>query len=315
MRLYVVSDFHASERAWRKMLNAIRLNVYRADAVLYAGDLTGKAMVPIVETSSGWDVEFMDQKRHPRSEAELEAVEREITDFGFYALRVTQSDVSDIAGDKERLDALFRDHIRRQVSAWLELATERLADTDVPLVFIPGNDDPHDIDDLLDSSERAVNADGRLIDLPGGLQVLGLGKSSPTPWHTPREVDETAFHESISNLLDEAKDPKRTILLIHCPPFDSGLDTAPLLDDTLRPRSVAGQPLSGPVGSVGVRSAIERFQPLAGVHGHIHESPGERRIGSTVCVNPGSDAILGVVRGLLVDVEDGAIQRVVRVEG
>ena len=47
-RLYVVSDFHASDPAWRKLLNAIRLNVYKADAVLYAGDLTGKAMVPIV---------------------------------------------------------------------------------------------------------------------------------------------------------------------------------------------------------------------------------------------------------------------------
>ena len=47
-RLYIASDLHAAEKAWRKFLNAIRLNVYKADVALLAGDLTGKAIVPIV---------------------------------------------------------------------------------------------------------------------------------------------------------------------------------------------------------------------------------------------------------------------------
>jgi Icc-related predicted phosphoesterase len=40
----------------------------------------------------------------------------------------------------------------------------------------------------------------------------------------------------------------------------------------------------------GVRRAIASFRPVLGVHGHIHESGGERRTGGTLCVNAGSEA-------------------------
>ena len=52
MRIYLASDFHAAEKAWRKFLNAIKLNVYKADVALLAGDLTGKAIVPIVRSGA-----------------------------------------------------------------------------------------------------------------------------------------------------------------------------------------------------------------------------------------------------------------------
>ena len=48
-RLYIASDLHAAEKAWRKFINAISMNVYKADVALLAGDLTGKAIVPIVQ--------------------------------------------------------------------------------------------------------------------------------------------------------------------------------------------------------------------------------------------------------------------------
>jgi Icc-related predicted phosphoesterase len=60
---------------------------------------------------------------------------------------------------------------------------------------------------------------------------------------------------------------------------------------------------------------IEERQPLLGVHGHVHEAGGERRIGATVCVNPGSEANHGILRGYLVDVADGDVQLVQRIEG
>src|ERR671934_2196180 len=58
MRIYVASDFHAAEKAWRKFLNAIRMNVYKADVALVAGDLTGKAIVPIVRSNGGYEAEL-----------------------------------------------------------------------------------------------------------------------------------------------------------------------------------------------------------------------------------------------------------------
>src|SRR6516162_6727518 len=311
-RLYVVSDFHASEPAWRKLLNAIRMNAYQADAVLYAGDLTGKAMVPIVAVGDRYEATLLGQRRVARNEDELRALERDVAGLGYYAFRTTQEEVDAIGGDQAKLDALFSREIRARVKQWLDLAAERLEGTGVPLVLIPGNDDPYDIDEPLAASQYCINADGAVVDIPGGMQVIGLGKSSPTPWQTPREVSEDAFREEIYSLADQARDPKRTIFLIHCPPYGSGLDTAPVLDENLRLQASAGDLMRGPVGSTGV---LEQVQPLLSLHGHIHESGGEKKIGPTLCVNPGSEAGSGIVRGYLIDVSSDGIERSFRVEG
>ena len=52
----------------------------------------------------------------------------------------------------------------------------------------------------------------------------------------------------------------------------------------------------------GGAAADRDYQPLLSVHGHIHESGGERRIGDTLCINPGSEANHGVLRGYLIDI-------------
>jgi len=62
---------------------------------------------------------------------------------------------------------------------------------------------------------------------------------------------------------------------------------------------MAGEPRQAPVGGRSVRAAIERYQPLVGLHGHVHEGRGRAKIGRTVCFNPGSDYQQGVLRGVL----------------
>ena len=47
LRLYFATDIHGSELCWRKFLNAAAH--YRAGALVMGGDVTGKALVPIVE--------------------------------------------------------------------------------------------------------------------------------------------------------------------------------------------------------------------------------------------------------------------------
>lgn len=315
VRLYVVSDIHASEKAWRKMLNAVRLGMYRADVVLYAGDLTGKAMVPVVRTDDGYEAELLGQLRRARDERELEALEQDIANLGYYVLHTTHEEIDRLHGDPQALHDLFVHHIRERVEAWMRLAAERLEGTGVPVYLIPGNDDPYEIDEALAHSPYCVNVDGKVVDIPGDLQVIGSGKSNPTPWRTPREIPDDDFREELTRLADEVRDPRRTILLTHCPPHDTGLDTAPLLDDEMRPIVSAGDLLRGPVGSTGVRRAIEELRPLLGVHGHIHESGGEVRLGSTLCINPGSEAAFGILRGYLVDVGPDGVERAFRVEG
>ncbi len=68
-----------------------------------------------------------------------------------------------------------------------------------------------------------------------------------------------------------------------------------------------GRPSIIPVGSHAVRDAIKRYQPVVGLHGHIHESRGAQKIGRTLCVNPGSDYSSGVLRGAVIDLaQDGS---------
>src|SRR5256884_3151727 len=169
-RLYVVSDFHASDPAWRKLLNAIRLNVYKADAVLYAGDLTGKAMVPIVATGDRYEATLLGQRRVARNDDELAALERDVASLGYYAFRTTKEEVDALGGDQAKLDALFSREIRARVKQWLDLAAERLQGTGGPLGLVPRNDDPHDIDQPLPARQYCIHPDSATVGIPREMQ-------------------------------------------------------------------------------------------------------------------------------------------------
>ena len=51
MRLYFATDVHGSETCWRKFLNAAQH--YKADVLVLGGDMTGKALVPIIDDGDG----------------------------------------------------------------------------------------------------------------------------------------------------------------------------------------------------------------------------------------------------------------------
>ena len=55
-----------------------------------------------------------------------------------------------------------------------------------------------------------------------------------------------------------------------------------------------------PVGSTAARDVIERYQPLLGLHGHIHECRAMKKIGRSMCINPGSDYQTATLRGAIV---------------
>ncbi|MEO6798056.1 MAG: metallophosphoesterase [Candidatus Dormibacter sp.] len=315
-RLYVVSDLHAAEGAWRKLLNAIKLNIYQADAVLLAGDLTGKAMVPIYQTDGGYEAELLGVRQKARGDTELPALQRAIADVGYYSFVTTVDEGKRLNDDPAARGALFHRLMSDRMEAWLTLANEHLAGVSTPLYIMPGNDDDFVIDPILDRDGWiTINANEKVLDIPGGFQLASMGWSSPTPWHTPRELPEEEFLDKLSVLVAPIHDYQKAIFMTHVPPFDSGLDTAPMLDRTLRPTVSMGDVLRGPVGSTGVRSAIEKFKPLVGVHGHIHESGGHRKVGSTLCVNSGSEANHGILRGYLVDISGQGVERAIRVEG
>jgi Icc-related predicted phosphoesterase len=254
--------------------------------------------------------------RSARGDEQLAELERDIADVGYYSFVTSTDEASRLASDEAERDVLLARLMGERVASWLELATERLADGEVPLYLIPGNDDEFVIDEILNGGQYAtVNADGRVLELPGDLQLLASGWSNHTPWQTPREETEDELYERLDALAKQVRDPRRSVFMIHVPPYDSGLDTAPLLDENLRPTVSAGDVLRGPVGSTAVRRIIEDYQPVLSVHGHIHESGGERKIGKTLCINPGSEANHGILRGYLIDIGRKGIELAQRVEG
>jgi hypothetical protein len=93
----------------------------------------------------------------------------------------------------------------------------------------------------------------------------------------------------------------RAIFNFHAPPYNSGLDEAPALDETLRPKH--GGAVMEPVGSKAVAASIVKHQPMLSVHGHIHESRGIKKMGRTLALNPGSVYTDGVLQGAVIDLD------------
>jgi len=50
-KIFFATDLHGSEMCWRKFINAARF--YDCDVLICGGDMTGKAMIPIVEEGDG----------------------------------------------------------------------------------------------------------------------------------------------------------------------------------------------------------------------------------------------------------------------
>jgi Icc-related predicted phosphoesterase len=171
-------------------------------------------------------------------------------------------------------------------------------------VFVSGaNDDFLEVDEALAVSEVIEDPNGRVIDLDDGFAIMGMGWGNPTPWACPRDISEEKLAARIDAVAASVRDPGKTIFSLHVPPLGSGLDVAPKLDDYLRPRLSGSGVEMISVGSTATRDAIERYQPLIGLHGHIHESKGITKLAGVTIANPGSEYAEGVLGGLIVDVD------------
>jgi Icc-related predicted phosphoesterase len=289
-RVFFATDLHGSERCFRKWLNAAA--VYEAQVLVLGGDLTGKVLVPLV-AGNGQDAAALDSERE------------RIRMTGRYPVVVTADENAAIEADPALLDSRFQQAMEETLRAWVELADERLAGTDVAAFTMLGNDDAPRLADVLRGATRSTYAEDAIVELPGGFEMASLGYSTPTPWNTPRELAEDELADRLTALFDGLRDPAHAIVNLHCPPAGTHLDQAAKLDAELRPVVDASGLVMASVGSTAVRSAIERYQPMLGLHGHVHESPGTERLGGTLCINPGSDYGDGVLRGAIVDLEAG----------
>jgi Icc-related predicted phosphoesterase len=307
LRVFFATDIHGSETCFRKFLNAAEF--YDVGVIVLGGDMTGKALVPVMMNADGGCYFYLQDQRHDLPADEVAKGERMIRDRGLYPFRTTEEELAELQASPNRLRALDRQALLDVVEQWVALADERLDGRSVRAFVCPGNDDVPEIDEILRTSKRLEIGEGEVIDLDHGFQLMSTGWSNRTPWNTDREEDEDAIARRLQRMIDRATvPPERMIFNFHCPPYGTALDEAPQLDEDLG--VVGGGHVMAHVGSTAVRQAIETAEPVLSLHGHIHEARGAARLGRTLAINPGSAYETGDLQGAVIELDGkGKVKR------
>ena len=310
-KLFYATDVHGSERTWKKFLNAAKF--YGADALVMGGDVMGKLAIPVIhETGGRHRATIHGRVERVGSETEVAGIRARIRDLGFYDVVMDEDEYRATQADPGAVEQLFVRLAIERLARWIDLAESRLAGTGIKVYATGGNDDLTEVMATMDRTDTQafVACEDRAVPIDDDHVMISMPYVNPTPWRTPREADEPELAERIERIAGQFGDHRKVIFNFHAPPKDSTLDTCPMLDGSTDPPSQivrGGQPVLHGAGSTAIRDSIERYQPMLGLHGHIHESQAAARLGRTVCVNPGSEYGEGILRGCLITISDGKV--------
>lgn len=312
VRIFFATDVHGSEVCWKKFINAAKF--YEANTLVLGGDMTGKAIIPIIAQGEGkYKVTLLEQETLLGSREAAEQMAGTIRNRGYYPYITDPDEVASISATPGRSDALFVREALTTVQKWMEYADAKLAGTGIQCYVCPGNDDMFEIDQAIAASKTVRSVEGEVIALDDLHEMASTGWSNPTPWDTHREEPDEELAKRIEAVLSKVQNKSNAVFNFHAPPYGSGLDEAPELTKDLRP-AYAGRSLV-PVGSKSVLKAIETYKPMLTLHGHIHEGKGARKYGRTLCLNPGSMYEQGILHGALVDLKEKSVGNYVLTTG
>ncbi len=306
-RILYGSDFHGSEAVFRKFLAAgIQ---YKASALMVGGDVTGKAMIPIIHQGGGhYGAELFGAQKKATTPQELEAVKKAIAQVGFYPIALEKEEAAELESDPKKMGARFEQEMAQRIREWMTLAEEKLGPQKITLYFMCGNDDLWSMDKVIGEFKSIRNPDMQHFELDGAYEVVGLSNANLTPWLCARDIDEPDLAKKLDQLAGMIQKPEQTICMLHVPPLGSGLDTCPDLDKNLKIITQGGQVVMKSAGSTAVKAFIEKVQPMLTLHGHIHESPGHVRNGRTLMINAGSEYAEGIMKAAIVNLENGKVK-------
>jgi hypothetical protein len=306
-RILYGSDFHGSEAVFRKFLSAAMQ--YQASILIVGGDITGKAMIPIVHQGDGRYVGYVfGRKEEPTTLEALEKLKKVISNVGFYPIVIEKDEAQALEADKALMDKRFEGEMSQRVREWMALAEQTLVPHKKTLYFMPGNDDLYSIDAVIQEFEHVHNPDMKRFVIEDGYELYGLSNANMTPWNCARDLEEDALAKKLEELEKLVANPERAILALHVPPYGSNLDVCPELDKDLKIVAQGGQVVMKNAGSTAVKAFIEKVQPMLTLHGHIHESPGYSRIGYTLAINAGSEYAEGILKAAIINLEGGKVK-------
>jgi uncharacterized protein len=306
LKMFFASDLHGSNVCFKKFVNSAQF--YGADVLVLGGDLTGKAVIPIAEQADGSFLTFLHGEAVTlKGQSELDDFIKKNGNMGFYPAVMSEAEYQRLKSDPEAQATLFKRLVLERVNEWTAFAGEKLKGTEIPLVAIPGNDDFHEIDEILTRAPHFDFHEMQVCDFKGGYQMLYCGGSTPTPWDTEREYSEEQYVARFAELLPQVTDMSRCIFNVHVPPFGTTLDACPKLDSNLQVVYEMGMPAQLHAGCQTLLDVIKQHQPMLGLHGHIHEGRAKINIGKTICINPGSVYPEGILQGAMIILRDGEV--------
>ena len=102
MKVFFATDIHGSEICWRKFLNSAAF--YKVDLVVLGGDVTGKALIPILAMPGYWEVTFGGQRLRLETQSELDEIQRKIRDRGSYPSVMAPDELDALTQAKQLLE-------------------------------------------------------------------------------------------------------------------------------------------------------------------------------------------------------------------
>jgi len=309
IKIFFVTDIHGSNHCYRKFLNALK--AYNVDVGILLGDLTGKVLVPLIEKKGGgWETTLMGQYTEVCNQEELDKLKKTIELMGYYWVHQTQEEFQEHKADPQKVDLLFKSLMLARLEEWIALADTRLTGTPYKVYMAPGNDDHMEADRVIEDSAVIVNCNNKKV-MVGDHEMVTFAWTNPTPWNTPREKPDEELEPMLEELIGTVGDMANAIFNFHAPPYGFALDLAPELTKDL----IQAADRKIHVGSRAVAKMIEKYQPLLGLHGHIHESRGVQKIRKTTIINPGSEYSEGILKGVVVILEKGKVKDYVFTSG
>jgi uncharacterized protein len=230
--------------------------------------------------------------------------------MGYYWTHQTPDEFKEFSADPVKVDGLFKQLMLTRLQEWLNLADERLVNSPYKVYMAAGNDDHFEVDNVIEGSKTIINCDNKNV-MVGDHEMVTFSWTNPTPWFTPREKPDEELEPMLEALVAKVNNKNNAIFNFHAPPYGFALDLAPELNKDL----VQAADRKIHVGSRAVAKMIEKYQPLLGLHGHIHESRGAQKIRRTLIINPGSEYSEGILKGTLIVLEGGKVKDYVFTSG
>src|SRR5512146_3343718 len=110
MKIFFATDVHGSEICWKKFVNSAKF--YEVDTIILGGDMTGKAIVPIIAQGGGkYKVTLLEQETILSGQAEVDQMVKTIQNRGHYPYVTDPDEVAAISSTPGRSDQLFLDQV------------------------------------------------------------------------------------------------------------------------------------------------------------------------------------------------------------